>query len=88
MATVEGERGRGTERGTRTHGVEEGRVGNGEDQHESESVPQPITALSSTPAFQMWWTLTGAQLLLVIELNGSQMEEFLDLFCPSGLRHY
>lgn len=84
MATdkkVGDERGRGTEEGGRTCGVKEGRreqerVGNGEDQQESESVPHPSAALSSTPAFQMWWTLRVAKLLLVIELNRSQMKGF------------
>lgn len=77
--------GGGQRRGARAPGEGERRreqesVGDGGDQQASESVPQQTTALSSTPACQMWRILGGAQLLLVIELNRSQMEEFLYLF--------
>jgi len=85
---VVGERGRGTERGGRPCGVEEGRreqegVDNGEDQQKSESVPQPSTVLSSTPAFQMRWILRQAQLLLVIVLNRSRWKN--SWICPDPL---
>lgn len=54
-------------------------------QYHSQSLQTRIFTLFSTRAFPRWWILRGAQLLSVTELNGSQVEEFLDLFWPSWL---
>lgn len=71
-------------RGRRGDGVSGGekKIPGNQVQYHSQSLQTGVFALSSTHAFLRWWILRGAQLLSVTELNGSQVEEFLDLFSP------